>query len=971
VIWGVGDYVHLVSEDPEMPFVGRIIALWEDGNGEQQSYIQWLFRPSELEEEAKPTDAQQTELFLTDHYDVNPISTILSCIRILIIFDGLRRSISSSYGDRSSSAAPIYFCGRHYDVLTFKVSMISLQQFENMIRMPGKNEPGISEPSSANLSTTNFGIQISSRPPAPVNRDNPGISPINNSAVTIPALPKSVPATEARMAAQLQHSIACSESECTIPFCKETKQVMAHKRNKCTTSDCPDCKAYLEVLKAHAKICDAEYGTCRVPNCEQNKPSTKLEHAAKCTETNCKTSHCAGVKRIIEHTRKCRKDDCESCKQFDQVLKKHESGSCITKCIFPKCSAFSQILSHSLTECSRQDCDECFLFNRLALHHAEQCKQPLGKCAFPGCRPKIGTKLNAAAKLTGASVEEFPPLSVMIAMNPATVTRTTSSSSTTSGTGQSATTRAARPASVTPMPLQPQVPTSTTARVGRTTPPPLVYNEQRIISTSNSRKRTKSSAARRHEGALSEAQINHIPILQFRPEQKYHSSSSSDFKFRGVQLGDQYQATIPPFQRLSPDSARLRTDQEEILWDPSAGISDMQITEECNVIRTETICERGNIVPVKLADTNHGKTIRRVNDTNTYGWMRIVNVEEDENDTKRLKIVPYEFAFPKTPNVPSSFVVPSSTYILSIFESNVLMNEDIIEQAMVNLYCRMKRPNHAIPKIANLAENLRFWTEKENDLMITVSSNALFRTNAHVNFNGLARECHDKQVGDIVQLMYSPRIFVSEYLGAQCCVCQTTDEPLVFCRRFFICKASFCLRCWASDKLQKWNNKVGSSIITMHDLTQIDPTDPVACRDNLLCSTCSSTSAKTLKSIIMATDSSLPSAAEAGDAYNPFFVWTKTSNLKGRLMDTRNHSPSAPGPATVIAASAQVDNGEHGLSQNQKYADAEAIIRDYDSHLISPETAMKFMRAVLVNKNTRTLAMLTTGNGNSKEGNAR
>ena len=79
----VGDSVALQTSEKEnmKPFVGKIIAMWQDNLGEMMVTLCWFYRPSDLENIKLPYGTH--ELYLSKHTDDNSVATIQDKVHVL------------------------------------------------------------------------------------------------------------------------------------------------------------------------------------------------------------------------------------------------------------------------------------------------------------------------------------------------------------------------------------------------------------------------------------------------------------------------------------------------------------------------------------------------------------------------------------------------------------------------------------------------------------------------------------------------------------------------------------------------------------------------------------------------------------------------------------------------------------------------------------------------------------------------
>jgi len=101
LICAVGDFVHLVNPDDDAhPFIARIADLWEDRrSGKKHLTARWFYRGMDLPKRCKLGRKAfgKNEVFLSDHYDVNSVESILETIRIEIV-----RNHNASTGSKPS-----------------------------------------------------------------------------------------------------------------------------------------------------------------------------------------------------------------------------------------------------------------------------------------------------------------------------------------------------------------------------------------------------------------------------------------------------------------------------------------------------------------------------------------------------------------------------------------------------------------------------------------------------------------------------------------------------------------------------------------------------------------------------------------------------------------------------------------------------------------------------------------------------
>lgn len=79
----VGDSVALQTSEKDniKPFVGKIIAMWQDNLGEMMVTLCWFYRPSDLENIKSPYGTH--ELYLSKHTDDNSVATIQNKVHVL------------------------------------------------------------------------------------------------------------------------------------------------------------------------------------------------------------------------------------------------------------------------------------------------------------------------------------------------------------------------------------------------------------------------------------------------------------------------------------------------------------------------------------------------------------------------------------------------------------------------------------------------------------------------------------------------------------------------------------------------------------------------------------------------------------------------------------------------------------------------------------------------------------------------
>ena len=78
----VGDSVALQTSDADNnPFVGKIVAMWQENLGEMMVTLCWFYRPSDLENVKTPFGVQ--EVYLSKHTDDNSVATIQNKVYVL------------------------------------------------------------------------------------------------------------------------------------------------------------------------------------------------------------------------------------------------------------------------------------------------------------------------------------------------------------------------------------------------------------------------------------------------------------------------------------------------------------------------------------------------------------------------------------------------------------------------------------------------------------------------------------------------------------------------------------------------------------------------------------------------------------------------------------------------------------------------------------------------------------------------
>ena len=79
----MGDSVALKTGGAigERPFVGKIVAMWQDNLGEMMVTMCWFYRPGDLENIKTPYGAH--ELYLSKHTDDNSVATIQGKVYVL------------------------------------------------------------------------------------------------------------------------------------------------------------------------------------------------------------------------------------------------------------------------------------------------------------------------------------------------------------------------------------------------------------------------------------------------------------------------------------------------------------------------------------------------------------------------------------------------------------------------------------------------------------------------------------------------------------------------------------------------------------------------------------------------------------------------------------------------------------------------------------------------------------------------
>ncbi|XP_011684735.1 PREDICTED: histone acetyltransferase p300-like [Wasmannia auropunctata] len=166
----------------------------------------------------------------------------------------------------------------------------------------------------------------------------------------------------------LNHMTNCQAGKnCTVPHCSMSRQIIDHWKH-CNRSDCPVCLPIKQANKNRTNSAQSANLTpdpqmCRVLLQQMNDNSSPVDaeqtaqkakkkkvsiqrciyalvHACQCRDANCRLPSCQKMKRVVMHTKNCKrktKGGCPICKQLIALCCYHAKHCQETKCLVPLC----------------------------------------------------------------------------------------------------------------------------------------------------------------------------------------------------------------------------------------------------------------------------------------------------------------------------------------------------------------------------------------------------------------------------------------------------------------------------------------------------------------------------------------------------------------------------------------------------------------------------------------------------------
>lgn len=83
VLYALYDNVYMHKKEEPAPYIGKLVKIWETGQGVRKIKVQWFFRPSEISCYLKDVEVSENELFFASGdgkglANLNPLVTLYS-----------------------------------------------------------------------------------------------------------------------------------------------------------------------------------------------------------------------------------------------------------------------------------------------------------------------------------------------------------------------------------------------------------------------------------------------------------------------------------------------------------------------------------------------------------------------------------------------------------------------------------------------------------------------------------------------------------------------------------------------------------------------------------------------------------------------------------------------------------------------------------------------------------------------------
>ena len=137
----------------------------------------------------------------------------------------------------------------------------------------------------------------------------------------------------------LAHATHCRDSTCQLASCAKMKRVVEHTKTckRKTGGGCRICQELIHLCCYHATHCLER--ECVVPFCRHIKLQW-LAHATRCRDSTCRLASCAKMKRVVEHTKTCKRKTgggCRICQELIHLCCYHAKHCLERECVVPFC----------------------------------------------------------------------------------------------------------------------------------------------------------------------------------------------------------------------------------------------------------------------------------------------------------------------------------------------------------------------------------------------------------------------------------------------------------------------------------------------------------------------------------------------------------------------------------------------------------------------------------------------------------